>query len=90
MKVSVICSGWIIFGVVVYMGVLMVCFGIDSVCDKGEFFVINDFDEYYRKLVWYYSRLGWKFVYEVIGDLVWDFVYMLVWGGVGICMDVDF
>lgn len=88
-KASATRSGRTIFGAAVYMGALMVRFGIDSACDKGELLAINDSDEYHRKLVRYYSRLGWKPVHEVTGDSVRDFAHMLVWGGVGTRMDAD-
>lgn len=88
-KASATRSGRSIFGAGVYMGALMVRHGIDSACDRGELMAINDGDEYHRKLVRYYSRLGWKSVYEVKGESWRDYLHMLVWGGVGTRMDAD-
>lgn len=88
-KASATRSGRSIFGAGVYMGALMVRHGIDSACDRGELMAINDGDEYHRKLVRYYSRLGWKSVYEVKGDSWRDYIHMLVWGGVGTRMEAD-
>lgn len=87
-KASATRSGRTIFGAAVYMGALMVRHGIDCACDRGELLAINDSDEYHKKLVRYYSRLGWKPVHVVTGDWT-DFLHMLVWGGVGTRMDAD-
>ncbi|CAK9205517.1 unnamed protein product [Sphagnum troendelagicum] len=67
----------------------MVRHGIDMGCCKGEFLSINDSDVYHTELVWYCSQLRWRAVYEVRGESWQDFVNMLVWGGVGTCMDAD-
>jgi hypothetical protein len=67
----------------------MVHHGIDMGCCKGEFLSINDGDVYHTELMWYYSQLRWRAVYEVRGESWQDFVNMLVWGGVGTCMDAD-
>lgn len=88
-KASATRSGRTIFGAAVYMGALMVRYGIDCACDKGELLAINDSDDYHRKLVRYYSRLGWKPVHEVKGEGWRDVLHMLVWGGVGTRMDAD-
>ncbi|CAM6039153.1 unnamed protein product [Sphagnum compactum] len=56
---------------------------------QGEFLSINDADVYHTELVWYYSQLRWRAVYEVRGESWQDFVNVLVWGGVGTCMDAD-
>lgn len=88
-KASASRSGRTIFGAAVYMGALMVRHGIDCACDKGELLAINDSEEYHKKLVRYYARLGWKPVHEVTGDSWRDYLHMLVWGGVGTRMDAD-
>jgi hypothetical protein len=88
-KASSTRSGRTILGAAVYMGALMVRYGIDCACDKAELLAINDSEEYHRKLVRYYGRLGFKPVHEVKGDSWRDFLHMLVWGGVGTRMDAD-
>lgn len=88
-KASATRSGRTIFGAAVYMGAVMVRHGIDRGCAKGELLAINDSTDYHRKLVRYYTRLGWHPVHEVKGDTWGDFLHMLVWGGVGTRMDAD-
>jgi len=55
----------------------MVHHGIDMGCCKGEFLSINDGDVYHTELVWYYSQLRWRAVYEVRGELWQDYVICL-------------
>jgi hypothetical protein len=40
-------------------------------------------------LIRFYTRLGFKPVYEVTGSSVGDLTHMLVWGGVGTRMDAS-
>lgn len=40
-------------------------------------------------MVRFYTRLGFKAVYEVTGSSVGDVGHMLVWGGVGTRMDAS-
>jgi hypothetical protein len=88
-KASTTRSNRSIFGIGVLLGAVMVRHGIDMGCCKGELLAINDGDVYHTKLVRYYSRLGWRVVYEVRGESWRDFVDMLVWGGVGTRMDAE-
>eukprot|EP00897_Mesotaenium_endlicherianum_P002576 jgi/Mesen1/2346/ME000156S01494 len=78
-----------LFGVALLIGALAVRHGYDSGCRRVELLAINDSDEYHRKLVRYYARMGFKAVHEVEGGSVGDMVHMLVWGGVGTRMDGD-
>lgn len=41
------------------------------------------------QLVKFYTRIGFKQVYEVTGSSLGDLSHMLVWGGVGTRMDAD-
>lgn len=43
----------------------------------------------FSQLVRFYSRLGFKAVYEVTGSSIGDVGHMLVWGGVGTRMDAS-
>lgn len=43
----------------------------------------------FQQLVRFYTRLGFKPVYEVTGSSVGDVGHMLVWGGVGTRMDAS-
>jgi len=48
------------------------------------FFVVVE-----KQLIRFYTRLGFKPVYEVTGSSVGDLTHMLVWGGVGTRMDAS-
>jgi hypothetical protein len=67
----------------------MVRHGIDMGCCKGEFLSINDGDVYHTELVWYYSQLRWRAVYEVRGELWQDYVICLCGVEWVPCMDAD-
>lgn len=43
----------------------------------------------YLQLVRFYTRIGFKKVYEVTGSSFGDYSHMLVWGGVGTRMEAD-
>eukprot|EP00252_Welwitschia_mirabilis_P000089 TRINITY_DN10058_c0_g1_i1.p1 TRINITY_DN10058_c0_g1~~TRINITY_DN10058_c0_g1_i1.p1 ORF type:complete len:230 (-),score=26.01 TRINITY_DN10058_c0_g1_i1:746-1435(-) len=78
-----------IFGPGLVVGALAVRHGFDCYCSKAELLAVNDSDLYHSKLVRYYTRLGFKSVYEVTGSSVRDILHMLVWGAVGTRMDAD-
>ncbi|KAM5549564.1 hypothetical protein ABKV19_000806 [Rosa sericea] len=76
-----------IFGIGLFIGAVAIRHGYDCGCDKAELLAINDSDKYHHKLVRFYSRIGFKAVYEVTGSTFGDLAHMLVWGGVGTRMD---
>ena len=41
------------------------------------------------QLVKFYTRIGFKTVYEVTGSSIGDYSHMLVWGGVGTRMEAN-
>ncbi|KAL9672848.1 hypothetical protein QQ045_029101 [Rhodiola kirilowii] len=78
-----------IFGIGVFIGAVAIRHGYDSGCQKAELLAINDSDLYHSKLVRFYTRIGFKSVYEVTGSVIGDLAHMLVWGGVGTRMDAS-
>ncbi|XP_050366185.1 uncharacterized protein LOC126784736 [Argentina anserina] len=76
-----------IFGIGLFIGAVAVRHGYDCGCNTAELLAINDTDKYHQKLVRFYSRIGFKAVYEVTGSTFGDLAHMLVWGGVGTRMD---
>ncbi|CAM8946162.1 unnamed protein product [Rhodiola kirilowii] len=78
-----------IFGIGVFIGAVAIRHGYDSGCQKAELLAINDSDLYHSKLVRFYTRIGFKSVYEVTGSSIGDLAHMLVWGGVGTRMDAS-
>lgn len=78
-----------VFGLALFIGALVVRFGLERGCRTAELLAINDTDEYHQKLVRYYGRLGFKTVRVVEGGSLGDLAHMLVWGGVGTRMDGD-
>ncbi|CAI9104269.1 OLC1v1002905C1 [Oldenlandia corymbosa var. corymbosa] len=78
-----------IFGIGLFIGAVAIRLGYDCGCKKAELLAINDTDLYHRKLVRFYTRIGFKTVYEVSGSSFGDLAHMLVWGGVGTRMDAD-
>ncbi|XP_004508676.1 uncharacterized protein [Cicer arietinum] len=76
-----------IFGLGLYIGAVAIRHGFDCDCETAELLAINDSHLYHSKLVRFYTRLGFKPVYEVTGSSVGDVTHMLVWGGVGTRMD---
>ncbi|WJX95596.1 hypothetical protein P8452_76894 [Trifolium repens] len=78
-----------IFGLGLYIGAVAIRHGYDSGCKTAQLLAINDSDLYHSKLIRFYTRLGFKPVYEVTGSSVGDLTHMLVWGGVGTRMDAS-
>ncbi|TKY55032.1 hypothetical protein E2542_SST19446 [Spatholobus suberectus] len=78
-----------IFGLGLFIGAVAVRHGYDRGCKTAQLLAINDSDLYHSKLVRFYTRLGFKAVYEVTGSSVGDVGHMLVWGGVGTRMDAS-
>ncbi|WVZ13061.1 hypothetical protein V8G54_017591 [Vigna mungo] len=78
-----------IFGLGLFIGAVAIRHGYDSGCKTAQLLAINDSDLYHSKLVRFYSRLGFKAVYEVTGSSIGDVGHMLVWGGVGTRMDAS-
>ncbi|KAG6414975.1 hypothetical protein SASPL_122374 [Salvia splendens] len=78
-----------IFGIGLFLGAMAIRFGYDCGCAKAELLAINDTHLYHSKLVRFYTRLGFKQVYEVGGGSLRDLSDMLVWGGVGTRMDAN-
>ncbi|XP_045790530.1 uncharacterized protein LOC123885298 isoform X1 [Trifolium pratense] len=78
-----------IFGLGLYIGAVAIRHGYDSGCQTAQLLAINDSDLYHSKLIRFYTRLGFKPVYEVTGSSVGDITHMLVWGGVGTRMDAS-
>uniref|UniRef100_A0A7N1A5S5 Uncharacterized protein n=1 Tax=Kalanchoe fedtschenkoi TaxID=63787 RepID=A0A7N1A5S5_KALFE len=78
-----------IFGIGVFLGAVAIRHGYDSGCRKAELLAINDSDLYHSKLVKFYTRIGFKAVYEVTGSSIGDLAHQLVWGGVGTRMDAS-
>ncbi|KAK7265861.1 hypothetical protein RJT34_33485 [Clitoria ternatea] len=78
-----------IFGLGLFIGAVAIRHGYDSGCKTAQLLAINDSDLYHSKLVRFYTRLGFKPVYEVTGSSVGDIGHMLVWGGVGTRMDAS-
>lgn len=78
-----------IFGIGLYIGAVAIRYGYDCGCKKAELLAINDTDLYHSKLVRFYSRIGFRSLYEVTGSSLRDVADMLVWGGIGTRMDAD-
>ncbi|KAJ1421821.1 Acyl-CoA N-acyltransferase [Sesbania bispinosa] len=78
-----------IFGLGLYIGAVAIRHGYDCGCKTAQLLAINDSDLYHSKLVRFYTRLGFKPVYEVTGSAIGDLAHMLVWGGVGTRMDAS-
>ncbi|XP_052210661.1 uncharacterized protein LOC127813635 [Diospyros lotus] len=78
-----------IFGTGLFIGAVAIRYGYDCGCRTAELLAINDTDLYHSKLVRFYTRMGFKAVYEVSGSWIGDVAHMLVWGGVGTRMDAD-
>lgn len=78
-----------IYGVGLFVGAVAIRYGYDCGCKVAELLAINDSDLYHSKLVRFYTRIGFKAVYEVTGSSMGDTVHMLVWGGYGTRMDAD-
>ncbi|KAL5064890.1 hypothetical protein RYX36_026627 [Vicia faba] len=78
-----------IFGLGLYIGAVAIRHGYDSGCKTAQLLAINDSDLYHSKLIRFYTRLGFKPVYEVTGSSIGDLTHMLVWGGVGTRMDAS-
>lgn len=78
-----------IFGIGVFLGAVAIRYGYDCGCTSAELLAINDSDIYHKKLVRFYTRIGFKKVYEVTGSSIGDYSHMLVWGGVGTRMEAN-
>ncbi|KAK1385728.1 Polycomb group protein like [Heracleum sosnowskyi] len=78
-----------IFGIGVFLGAVAVRYGYDCGCTSAELLAINDSDLYHNKLIRFYTRIGFKKVYEVTGSTFGDYSHMLVWGGVGTRMEAS-
>ncbi|KAE8788222.1 hypothetical protein D1007_37775 [Hordeum vulgare] len=78
-----------LFGLGIFLGAVTVRHGFDAGCVRAELLAINDTPLYHKKLVKFYTRMGFKAVHEVDGSSITDFTHMLVWGGRGTRMDAD-
>ncbi|CAM0947209.1 unnamed protein product [Alopecurus aequalis] len=78
-----------LFGLGLFLGAVAVRHGFDAGCVRAELLAINDSPLYHRKLVKFYTRMGFKAVHEVDGSSITDLAHMLVWGGKGTRMDAD-
>ncbi|WCJ17969.1 hypothetical protein M5689_000352 [Euphorbia peplus] len=78
-----------IFGIGLFIGAVAIRYGYDCGCSVAQLLAINDSDVYHSKLVKFYTRIGFKTVYEVTGSTMGDLAHMLVWGGIGTRMDAD-
>ncbi|KAL5706778.1 hypothetical protein ACHQM5_024900 [Ranunculus cassubicifolius] len=78
-----------IFGIGLFIGAVAIRHGYDCGCSVAELLAINDSDLYHSKLVRFYTRIGFKPVYEVTGETTRDTMDRLVWGGYGTRMDAD-
>jgi hypothetical protein len=76
-----------IFGMGLLVGAMAIRHGYDCNCLKAELLAINDSELYHSKLVRFYTRMGFKAVYEVTGSSFADIIHMLAWGGIGTRMD---
>ncbi|MED6198056.1 hypothetical protein PIB30_062470 [Stylosanthes scabra] len=70
-----------IFGLGFFIGAVAIRHGYDSGCTTTQLLAINDSDLYHSKLVRFYSRLGFREVYQVSGSLIGDIPHMLVYCG---------
>jgi len=77
------------FGIAILLGTLSLLAASEAGCKKCELLAIDDGNEYAKKLVRYYSRLGFKVVRVVGENGLSDVPDLLVWGGVGTRMDGD-
>ncbi|KAL2633564.1 hypothetical protein R1flu_005043 [Riccia fluitans] len=71
------------------VGAAAVRYGLDKNCPKAELLAINDDDETHARLVKYYSRMGFKAMYELTADSWGDILDRVVWGGIGTRMDAS-
>ncbi|KAL9404619.1 hypothetical protein Peur_001591 [Populus x canadensis] len=78
-----------IFGIGLFIGAVAIRYVYDCSCKTAELLAINDSDLYHSKLLRFYTRIGFKTVYEETGSTVGDLPHMLVCGGIGTRMDAD-
>ncbi|KAL3814314.1 hypothetical protein ACJIZ3_015582 [Penstemon smallii] len=78
-----------IFGIGLFIGAVAIRHGYEQRCRRAELLAINDTHLYHSKLLRFYTRIGFRAVYEVTGSSLGDFSHMLMWGGVGTRMDAD-
>ncbi|KAJ1256321.1 hypothetical protein BS78_K046800 [Paspalum vaginatum] len=78
-----------LFGLGMFLGAVAVRHGFDAGCTRAQLLAIDDTQRYHRKLVRFYTRMGFKVVHEVDGSSLGDLAHMLVWGGRGTRMDAD-
>ncbi|WVZ88103.1 hypothetical protein U9M48_034656 [Paspalum notatum var. saurae] len=78
-----------LFGLGMFLGAVAVRHGFDAGCTRAQLLAIHDTPRYHRKLVRFYTRMGFKVVHEVDGSSLGDLAHMLVWGGRGTRMDAD-
>ncbi|WVZ88075.1 hypothetical protein U9M48_034628 [Paspalum notatum var. saurae] len=78
-----------LFGLGMFLGAVAVRHGFDAGCTRAQLLAIHDTPRYHRKLVKFYTRMGFKVVHEVDGSSLGDLAHMLVWGGRGTRMDAD-
>ncbi|KAL3694497.1 hypothetical protein R1sor_008148 [Riccia sorocarpa] len=71
------------------VGAAAMRYGLDKNCPKAELLAINDDNETHARLVKYYSRMGFKAMYELTEESWGDILDRVVWGGIGTRMDAN-
>ncbi|CAM6093626.1 unnamed protein product [Calypogeia fissa] len=72
-----------------FVGAATLRYGFDQGCRTAELLAIYDDKVTHSKLVKYYSRFGFKRMYEVNDEELKFYLDRIVWGGVGTRMDAD-
>ena len=78
-----------LFGISILLGTSSALMAHEAGCRKMELLAIDDGNEYAKKLVAYYGRLGFEKVRVVGEGAATDLFVLLVWGGVGTRMNGD-
>ena len=78
-----------LFGISILLGTSSALMAHEAGCRKMELLAIDDGNEYAKKLVAYYGRLGFEKVRVVGEGAATDLFDLLVWGGVGTRMNGD-
>jgi hypothetical protein len=80
--------GGISFGLGLLMGYTCLLHGKEKGCDVAEFLAIDDEEFQHKRLVRYYTRVGFRVV-RYVGEDITNVPDRLVWGGCGTLMKED-
>lgn len=80
--------GGISFAIGLLLGYTCLLYGKEKGCNSSEFLAIDDEEFQHKRLVRYYTRVGFRVV-KYVGDDITDVPARLVWGGCGTLMKED-